>query len=584
MKFFKQFDQLKQQRIAWGLMILAMIVYAVDMSIQSILRYVTFRATAFDLGNMDQVVWNTLHGRFFQFTNQAIDWYGPPNRLGVHIEPILLPISLLYALHSDPRVLLIFQTLVLMAGAPAVFLLTRRYLPSWPMAAGLMSVAYLLTPALIGINIFDFHPDCVATPLLLYALLALTYRRYGWFLLLCLLTCACKEDMPLAVAFLGLLLIWKYRLPRLGLLLLVGGSLWTFVAFKWVLPHFYTGVQSNNFWYRYQEYGSTPAIAILNLLIHPWILFTEIFTLERLYYIFGLLRSTGFLALLAPEWLLPALPKAASNFLSTNSPNYSGVYHYNAAVIPFVMLSAIHGARRLVLIWQRWSKESMPQSELELLTGRPAPDTEKKPYPVAWIPPRVRDLAARAWLVLLRLFTRVKPRLARFSQPAWRASQQRWQDFSERMYPFTKKVSAYRLQGVFCLWLTFAIGLNYMLVLPQLNSFWADHLPGVREQQIQQLIDLIPPGASVSASDNLNPHVSERQYLEVFPTTCMDPPTCNQFADYILVDKNNPTLTGNRADAIAKLNGLSRQYRLIKEAYGVELFKKRSLATTDSPG
>src|SRR2546421_3823755 len=50
----------------------------------------TFKATAFDLGNMDQVMWNTIHGRLFQFTNQAIDWYGPPTRLAIHFEPIIL--------------------------------------------------------------------------------------------------------------------------------------------------------------------------------------------------------------------------------------------------------------------------------------------------------------------------------------------------------------------------------------------------------------------------------------------------------------------------------------------------------------
>lgn len=574
MNFFKQFDQRKQQHAALWLLIFAMIVYILVMGTESIVRYATYKATAFDLGNMDQVIWNTLHGRFFQFTNQAIDWYGPPNRLGVHVEPILLPISLLYSFGGDPRILLAFQTLVLAAGAPAVYLLARRYLPSWPLVAALLAAAYLLSPALIGINIFDFHPDCLATPLLLYALLALTHRRTAWFLLLCFLTCTCKEDMPMAVAFLGLLLIWKYRQPRLGLLLLIGGALWTFIAFKWVLPHFYTGIQSNNFWYRYRVYGNTPGEAIFNLSLHPWLLLTEIITLPRIYYLFSLLRSTGFLALLAPEWLLPALPKAASNFLSTNGPNYSGIYHYNAAVIPFVMLSAIHGLRRLALTWQRWSKESISAAELAALAGQPAPDTESQPYPVAWIPARVRVLALRAWQRLAHLYQRVRPRLARVARPIKRGLLARWQEFGERMYPFAKKISTYRLQSVICLCLIFAMGLNYMLILPQLNSFWPDHWPGVREQQIQQLINLIPPDAAVSASDDLNPHLSERQWLAVFPTTCIDPPACAHVADYILVDLNNPTLTGNRADAIRTLNALSRQYRQLRTAYGVELLER----------
>jgi uncharacterized membrane protein len=576
MKFLTRFDQRKQRRLAWGLLLFAILAYSLIMSFEAILRYATFKATAFDLGNMDQVIWNTIHGRLFQFTNQAIDWYGPPNRLGVHVEPVLLPISLLYYFYADPRVLLVFQTLVLAAGAPAVFLLARRYFPSWPLLAAVLVGAYLLSPALLGINIFDFHPDCLATPLLLYAVLALTYRRTFWFLLLCFLTCACKEDMPLAVAFLGLLLIWKYKMPRMGLLLLIGGSLWTFVAFKWIIPHFYTGVQSNNFWYRYQIYGSTPAAAILNLLIHPWIFFAQIFTLERFYYLFSLLRSTGFLALLAPEWLLPALPKLASNFLSSNQPNYSGVYHYNAAIIPFVILAAIHGIRRLALIWQGWSKRTLSEEERARLFGPPTPDIDDRIYPVAWIAPGIRSLGESTWHSLLHLFKRVQPHLVRVTRPIWREVQERWQSFSERMYPFAHTIPTYRFQSVLCAWLLFALCLNYLLSLPQLNPFWADHLPGVREQQIQQLIDLIPPKASVSASDDLNPHVSERQYLEVFPTVCMDPPTCSRSADYILIDLNNPTLTGNRATAIAKLNSYIRQhqYRPVRTVYGVELLTR----------
>src|SRR5256886_9649860 len=113
----KRFDVRTQERIAWGLLILLMLVYAVEMSHQAVLRYTTFKATAFDLGNMDQVLWNTIHGRLFQFTNQAIDWYGPPTRLAVHVEPIMLLVSLLYTFSADPRALLIFQTLILAAGA-----------------------------------------------------------------------------------------------------------------------------------------------------------------------------------------------------------------------------------------------------------------------------------------------------------------------------------------------------------------------------------------------------------------------------------------------------------------------------------
>lgn len=572
MKFLKQLDFLTQKRIAWGLLILALTTYIAVMGFEAVLRYETFKATAFDLGNMDQVLWNTIHGRLFQFTNQAIDWYGPPNRLGVHVEPIMLLVSLLYAVAADPRTLLIFQTVVLATGAPAVFLIARRYLPSWPILAAVMSMGYLLSPALLGLNIFDFHPDSLATPLLLYAILAISYRRYIWFLILCVLVCACKEDMPLAIALFGVLLIWKYRSPRIGLVLIVGGLLWSYIAFKYVLPHFYTGVRPNNFWYRYAIYGSTPGAAIVNFLTHPWLIFTTLITLERVYYLLGLCRSTGFLCLLAPEWLLPILVALAKNTFANDSLYYSGIYHYNAVIIPFVMLAAIHGTRRLILIWQGWSREEIRQDELELLTGKPAPDTEERAYPVQWIPAGVWSLAVRVWQPCLHLGKRLQPRLARLTLPKWR--QERWQSFSARMYPLAKKVSPLRLQGVVCLWLIFTIGLNFFIAQSTLNSFWADHLPGAREQSIQQLINMIiPSDASVSASDDLNPHVSERQWLAVFPSICLDT-TCNQIVQYILVDLNSPTF-GNRATANSKLNALSKQYREVKRAYGVVLLKRR---------
>lgn len=577
MKLLKQLDLRQQKRIALGLCITAIVIYIIVMSVESVLRYMTFKATAFDLGNMDQVLWNTIHGRPFQFTNQAIDWYGPPNRLAVHFEPILLPISLLYLFHADPRILLIFQTVLLASGAPAVYLLSRRYLPSWPLLATIISIAYLISPALLGINIFDFHPDSVATPLFLYAILAVTNRRYIWFLILCTAACFCKEDMPLAVAFYGVLLLWKYKLPRLGLTLLFGGVLWAYVAFKVVIPHFYTGVQSNNFWYRYEIYGSTPLAAVFNLLIHPWLIFTQIITLERIYYVFSLLRSTGFLSLLAPEWLLPALPKLASNFLSTNQPNYSGIYHYNAAIIPFVMLASIHGIRRLIFIWQSWSKKLFREGERELLTGEPAPDTTHDSYPVSWLPAGLQRFTFPLSNALTRFRGRYRADLRRLTLATWR--QKQWQNLSLHMFPFTKQVSTFRLQWIFCLWVIFAMGLNYTLAMPELNSFWPDHIPGVREAQIQQLLDLIPPDASVSASDDLNPHLSERQWLEVFPDTCLDTTTtsfCNHIVDYIIVDLSDPTIGGNRADAVAKLDSLqTKQYRLLKQKANVRLLQRR---------
>jgi len=596
----KRFDLRSQQSIAWGLLILIMVVYTLDMSHQAILRYDTFKATAFDLGNMDQVLWNTIHGRLFQFTNQAIDWYGPPTRLAVHFEPIILPLSLLYVFHADPRILLVFQTLALVSGALPVFLLTRKYLPELPILAALMATAYLLSPALLGLNIFDFHPLALATPLLLYAVLALTYKRYVWFLVACVLAAACKEDVPLTIALFGILVVWKYKLPRLGIVLIVGGILWSLLAFKVIIPHFYPGAQANNFWYRYEALGSSPGAAIVNALTHPWLLFTTFITLNRLYYLAGLVRSVGFLPLLAPEWLLPAIPALAENLLSTDPNLFSGVFHYNAAIIPFVMLAAIHGTRRLIQTWQRWrqgeqgiieeksgrlstvggDRQGLSVQGKGVIGGSKQGGSEQGGGTSAL---RTSILFAHALrfvdqgktLVIeqfRRLVAELRPRLSRLTLSSWRSEQ--WQRFSERMVPLAKRVTAFRQQLVMFAWITFMIGLNYVIVIPQLNSFWADHEPGSREKQVQQLLALIPPDASVSAGDNLNPHLSERQLLAVFPSVCLDS-ACNRTVEYVIVDLNSLTIE-NRAVATSKLNALSRQFRVVARADGVVLLIRRS--------
>lgn len=588
-----RFDLRTQQKIAWGLLVVVMLVYAVDMNHQAILRYDTFKATAFDLGNMDQVLWNTIHGRLFQFTNQAIDWYGPPTRLAIHFEPIILPLSLLYVFHPDPRILLVFQTLALVSGALPVFLLTRRYLPEWPIVAALMATAYLLAPSLLGLNIFDFHPLSLATPLLLYAMLALTYKRYVWFLVACVLAAACKEDIPLVIAVFGVLLIWKYKLPRLGITLIIGGLLWSFLAFKVIIPHFYPGVQANNYWYRYEALGSSPGAAIANLLIHPWLLFTTFFTLDRLYYLAGLIRSVGFLSLLAPEWLLPALPILAENLLSTDPLLFSGVYHYNAAIIPFVMLAAIHGTRRLIQIWQGWRQEEPKQAVEETgeaSLGQVVGGWSKQGMSEQSVGMQNMGMALHAhalythtmYLIaqfkayILTVFnhvvTEIGPRLYRLTIPKWRSQQ--WGRFGERMVPFARNVSVFRLQWILVAWITLMIGLNYFIAVPQLNSFWADHEPGSREQQIQRLLALIPPDASVSAGTNLNPHLSERQLLAVFPSVCLDT-SCNRTVEYVIVDLNSLT-TENRAEATNELNGLSKLFRIVARAEGVVLLIRRS--------
>jgi len=497
---------------------------------------------------------------------QAIDWYGPPTRLAVHFEPIILLLSLLYVFHADPRILLIFQTLVLVSGAVPIFLLTRKHVPEWPLVSALMVLAYFLAPALLGLNIFDFHPISLATPLLLYAVLALTYKRYVWFLVACILAASCKEDVPLSIAMLGILVIWQHKSPRLGVTLIIGGLLWSFLAFFVIIPHFFPGAQHNNFLYRYDVLGGTLGAVALNLLLHPWLIFITFITPGRIFYLAGLLRSVGFLSLLGPEWLLPALPILAENILSTDPLTYSGVYHYNANIIPFIMISAILGTRRLIDFWRIWRGEAVVEpsgsDEQHSTSQRNILVSSSFLEKASAVARKVRQSA-----LYIHTVTLIKAALSRLKD----FGNLQWCRFSERMVSIAGEVHVPRLQWVVSAWVISMLSLNLAIATPSLSGFWADHEPGSREQHIQQLLALIPPDASVSAGSNLNPHLSERQRLAVFPSPL------NTSVQYIIVDLN-AVFPEDRTAMANELNQLvaSRQFRELARAEGVVLLVRRS--------
>ncbi len=583
-----------QQRIALILIWVLILGYIVWMSYETVLRYNTFKATAFDLGNMDQVLWNTIHGRLFQFTNQGSDFYGPPTRLAIHVEPIILPLSLLYLFHADARVLLVFQTLMIAAGGWPIYVLTRKYIPALPVIAPVMVAAYYLMPSLLSINLFDFHPVSLATPILLYAVLALEYKRYGWFLLACVLAASCKEDVPFAVALLGILVVWKYRQPRLGILLFLGGIAWGFIAFLVVIPHFYPGAVHSNYWYRYESLGSSPGAAIVNILLHPWLLFATFLTLERFYYIVGLVRSTGFFALFAPEWLLPALPALAINLFSNYPLYYSGVYHYNAVIIPFILLAAIHGLRRFLHVWSGWRDEraDMVHDDTLLHVKETALSrwlTRELPFPQqrVLLLEATKQRAKGAYTAFLAF---VRPVLARpaFAHSLVRVQQVRpvlratythqKRNIDDHMTPLAKYASLEQVQWWISAWIIALLFLNLIVLAPQLNVFWADHTPGTREQHINQLLAIIPSNASVSASESLNPHLSQRLYITVFPEiTFSTSKKINNKVQYIIVDVQS-IFPEDRVGVSSLLNQLvnSKQYRVLREAEGVKLLVRNT--------
>ena len=119
-----------------------------------------------------------------------------------------------------------------------------------------------------------------------------------------------------------------------------------------------------------------------------------------------------------------------------------------------------------------------------------------------------------------------------------------------------------------CVYLLLVAGWNFYVPIQQLTSFAAPFSTGAREVRINHLLALIPADAPVSASDTLNPHLSERRNLYLFP----DIGRGDTIADYIIVDLDHLPYE-NRSNAIHIFDTMisSGQYRIIARADGVYL-------------
>ena len=339
---------------------LAVLLYVVLFSWLSVLRHEAFQSNAMDLGYTDQVLWNTIHGRFFRFTTlegALVDLPLDQIRrtdilLAYHVEPILLPISLLYLIYDSPIALLVLQSVVLGLGAVPAFWLARDHLRS-ECAGVIFAVAYLLAPTVEGANLSDFHAVSFAPALFLFGFYFLRTDRTGPFLGCMVTAILLKEDISLLVFLLGLYAFFRMNRRRVGAAAALLGLGWFLVCTQVVLPH-YSGMTLSPFLDRLYVFGSTPKETVLNVARDPLMVLRWLGQRQILVYLTGLLSTAGFLSLFAPLILAVSAPVLATNVFSTWSWTYSEGAHYSVSIVPFLIISGIYGLGFLAELGDRW--------------------------------------------------------------------------------------------------------------------------------------------------------------------------------------------------------------------------------------
>ncbi len=307
--------------------------YSSNFGVLALKRHDALATTIFDLGIFDQATWEISRGYPTFLTTRGMFL------LQDHFSPILYLVAPLYWVRSDPRTLLIFQVVVLALGAIPLYSITERRLQSQFLAL-LVSLAYLLYPALHWMNLFDFHPECLAPLLILSTLWHMQCRKWAPYFLCIALLLLCKETFGLTVLSIGIYVALSLD-RRVGIATVLTGSAGMGLALftMRLLNH----GQPSQYISFYAAYGhSLPAVARF-LIMHPGLLWNVICSDESLNYLTNLLAPVAFLAFVAPEALALAIPTLLSNVLASRPAMRTILFQYNATIIPIVFFSTAEG-------------------------------------------------------------------------------------------------------------------------------------------------------------------------------------------------------------------------------------------------
>ncbi|WP_417033446.1 DUF2079 domain-containing protein [Dolichospermum circinale] len=329
-------------------------ISALILFVSSIIRHELFNSSG-DLAFFDQTVYLVSQGK-------------PPisSVLGFHILAdhaawILYPIALLYKIYPHVYWLFAVQSIALSLGAFPTYLLAIQAGLKENQAIAIV-IVYLLYPVLYNSNLCDFHPDTIAVPAILTAVLAARKGKLIWFCISVLIVLGCKAVLSLTVVAMGVWLLFFEKRRLYGVIAIISGIAWFLIANKIIIPFFGSeATLVNRHFYRYSYLGKSFSETLQIFLSQPQIIFSHIFTLINLEYLFFLLAPI--IWSLIPKYmtsLIGAIPCMALNILADHASQKNVILHYSLPTIPFLILALIASIaankawikpRKVIILW-----------------------------------------------------------------------------------------------------------------------------------------------------------------------------------------------------------------------------------------
>jgi len=338
-------------------------------------RYENFDMGKFDLGNMTQMSWYSLKGKFMYLT----DYFGSnvPRWSMSHVDPILAIFIPVFFLIPHPLTLVFAQNILIILGAFFIYKISLIKTKSKPFSL-FLSLSYLTYPA-IGflISWTGYHGVSPAIFFFLWFVYlivkyneeqkVLTFFDYFKLSLLLIITLSGKEQISLYFVVLGMFILLTTSYKKFGIGVSIFSFVWFALCFFVIIPnnaHYRIesferfsselGISreeipnlysSNYFLARYSDFGNSYSEIIKNMVLNPVktaAVFLSGDKIDNLMLTFGPL---AYLPFLSPLFLLVSFPDFLINYSTTQGGiGTSEIYNHRISmIIPVLFISIVFG-------------------------------------------------------------------------------------------------------------------------------------------------------------------------------------------------------------------------------------------------
>jgi uncharacterized membrane protein len=326
--------------------------FALILFICSASRHILFQSTAFDLGIFDQAIY-----LISQETAPISSLMGF-HILGDHGAFIFYVLAFFYKIYPSVYWLFAVQGSVLALGGVFTWYIAivRGLKPDIAIA---LAVTYLLYPLVFNVNLFDFHPEVIALPALLGAILAAQLGQIGWFCGAILIVLACKEVLSLTVVAMGVWLLTCEKKRWCGAIAIFAGISWFLISTQVIIP-FFSGEEVAAVG-RYSYLGDSIGKIAQNLLLNPGVVLGKILSVANLGYLVLLFIPVAWgLSLSSLKPLIGAIPCIALNILADYQAQKDLIHQYSLPALPFLLLAIMSSLsankawlqnKRAIILW-----------------------------------------------------------------------------------------------------------------------------------------------------------------------------------------------------------------------------------------